>query len=58
MKSRVPKTKNESAAKRLKNPRRRAECEVSLSRKLKHGEDEPPDPQGACAPETEVQGSE
>jgi hypothetical protein len=58
MKSRVPKTKDESKTKQLKNPRRRAVCEASLSRELKHGEDEPPDPQGACAPETEVQGSE
>jgi hypothetical protein len=52
------KPKGISKAKDLKNQRRRAECEASLSQKLPHGNDEPPDPQGACAPETTVQGSE
>jgi hypothetical protein len=47
-----------SRAKNLKNSRRRDKCETSLSRKLPHGEEKPPDPQGACARDTTVQGSE
>lgn len=56
MKSRSTRPKAES--KQLKNPRRRAECDASLSRKLKHGKEEPPADRGACEPETAVQGSE
>jgi hypothetical protein len=50
-----PKT---DSAKHLKDPRRRANCETSLSSKLPHGKNEPAGPRGACAPEASVQGSE
>jgi hypothetical protein len=54
-------TKNKSddmRIKDLKNPLRRANCKMSLSRKLKRGETEEPGDRGACEPESTTQGSE
>jgi hypothetical protein len=42
---------------KLKNPRRRANCENSRSLEL-HGDKEVPGDRGACEPESTTQGSE
>jgi len=59
MKPRHEKNDDSPRSTHLKNPRRQRSCETNLSNELKPGEkDLPHDPQGACAPETTVQGSE
>ena len=56
VKTRLAKKQPPKDEKRLKNPRRDANCRANVSRRL--GSPNVPADRGACEPETEVQGSE